>query len=110
MSTILSLVQFLPSLLQLGVVAAPLAGQLITTVTGNASATTEVEKYANTFLAALPAAINAGVDIYNVVTHERAVINRMLDQGRGPTTEEWTAQAESIAALEAAWKDASKAP
>lgn len=107
MTALLALAQFLPSLLSLGAAAAPLASQLISHVTGNTTATTEVEKYTATILQVLPAAIGAGIDVLAVVQHERAIINGMLNAGRGPTTAEWDAQAVSIEKLEAAWKAAS---
>lgn len=104
MNALLALAQFLPTMLQLGIAAKP----MIETVLGKSSASTDLERYAHATLVALPNLIDAGIDIASLVMHTHDQVKAMLAEGRGPTTDEWQAQADRINALEQEWQAARK--
>lgn len=99
---LIALAQLLPTVLQVGLAAKP----LIETVLGKSTATTDVERYAQASLQALPGLIDAGINIVTLVTHTHDQVNLMLAESRGPTDAEWQDQAARISALEQQWQAA----
>lgn len=99
MSIILGLLRFAPLAVEAGLAIAPLLQQAL----GKTQAKGAVEDYAAKVLELVPGMLAAGVataQVVEILTRTNDDVRAMIQEGRGPTPEQWASQAGRIKALE----------